>query len=92
MNAKKILETISPQMTKAQILDLVQQAINDLPLLDKHDMAQRLSCTPSAVRAAAQRSDIGQRLEGSRGQRIFAPSDEARLRAIMPGRGGRPKR
>lgn len=88
MKAKIILETINNQMTKDQILALVQQAADDMELLDKHDIARELDRNINAIRKAADTHNIGTKM---RGQRIFTPSDIEIFKKAMTGP-GRPKK
>lgn len=90
MNAKFLLESIAPHMSKTRILGIIQEAINDLVLLDAHQVAAALGTTHASVRGWGHKKDIGVKMtgQGKYGQRIYFPSDIEKIRGLLnsPGR------
>jgi len=93
INAKILLQSIQPGMSKSRILAIVQKAIDDLVLLDAQQVAASVGVTYSRVKQMGYQENIGEKMtgHGRYGKRIYFPSDVEKIRSLLRPAGHNPE-
>lgn len=90
MLAKEILNAISAQMNKSEMLAEIERAVADLEFMDAYQVADQLDVSYHTIRAHASRQSIGTKIRAG-GKRIYFPSDVETLRGLTRPRGHNPR-
>lgn len=94
--ANRILRSISPDMSKGQILELVFQAIPETELFTAEDVALTLGWATNTVRSKAAKYNIGQKANDDKGRgkerRFYTHKDINIFRQIPSNPVGRPRK